>query len=72
MKVVMHCETCGKVIFYDDEWEDFACPYCGEEYEAWTEEDTEMFLKGIVFFLKTLPFVLLNKSRRSSRSETDE
>ena len=38
MKAVMHCEECGKTIFYDDEWKDFACPHCGEE-------DTEMMLQ---------------------------
>ena len=45
MKAVMHCEECGKIIFYDDEWKDFACPHCGEEYEEWTEEDTEMMME---------------------------
>lgn len=67
----MHCETCGKIIFYDDEWNDFACPHCGEEYEEWTEEDTEMFLDSLNLIFGIMPWAMA--FRRSNKSgEKDE
>ena len=69
MKAVMRCDTCGDLIFYDDTWDDYACPKCGEEYERWTDEDTELFMKGIEIFFQILPFTLDRKLTKEKDAE---
>jgi len=69
MKAVMLCETCGEPIFYDESWHDFACQKCGEVYEEWTEEDTELIMEGIKIFTEILPWALLNRKRDGKEDE---